>query len=101
MIAYAADSAPHIAAASSLLSKIETIILFPLMTLMGAVALLVFIYGIFEYVRNSESDTARETGKKHMMYGIIGLVVMFSALAILKIALNTVGCNIDVPGGCQ
>lgn len=101
MIAYAAGEPAHIALANSFLSKFETIILFPLMTLMGAVAFLVFMYGVFEYVRNAENETARGTGKKHMMYGVIGFVVMFSALAILKVALNTVGCNIDIPGGCQ
>ena len=90
MIAYAADGA-HVVEANRLLSKLENAILFPLMTLMLAVALLVFFYGIYEYVLNAESDEARNAGKQHMLWGIIGLLVMLSAYAILKIAAGTFG----------
>ena len=90
MIAFAADGA-HVTAAKSMLAKIESAILFPLMTLMMAVALLVFLWGMYEYVLNADDEGARSTGKMHMMYGIIGLLVMISALGILKIAAGTFG----------
>ena len=90
MIAFAADGA-HVTAAKSMLAKIESAILFPLMTLMMAVALLVFLWGVYEYVLNADDESARSTGKMHMMYGIIGLLVMISALGILKIAAGTFG----------
>jgi hypothetical protein len=90
MIAYAADGA-HVTAAKSMLAKIESAILFPLMTLMMAVALLVFLWGMYEYVLHADDEGARSTGKMHMTYGIIGLLVMISALGILKIAAGTFG----------
>ena len=90
MIAYAADGA-HVTAAKTMLAKIESAILFPLMTLMMAVAFLLFLWGAYEYVLHSDDDGARETGRIHMLYGIIGLLVMVSALAILKIAAGTFG----------
>jgi len=93
MIAYA-QSGAHIVAAQSLLAKIETFILFPLMTLMIAVALLVFLYGMYEYVLNADDESGRSTGKTHMLYGIIGLLVMVSAYAILKIAAATFGVSV-------
>jgi hypothetical protein len=98
MIAHASG---HIEASNNLLLKIEDQILFPLMTLMMAVAVLVFVFGAFEYISNADEDSAREKGKSHMMYGIIGLVIMVSALGILRIAGNTVGCDIDTIGGCR
>ncbi len=88
MIALVAYGAP-VAAAQNMLGRIEDVILFPLMTLMMAVALLVFFWGMFQYVANADNETARETGKSHMLYGVIGFVVMVSALAILKIAAGT------------
>ncbi len=94
MIAYAA-TASHVSAAQGMLAKIEDVILFPLMTLMIAVALFVFLWGLFEYVRDADNESARSTGKMHMMYGIIGLVVMVSALAILKIAAGTFGITVQ------
>ena len=90
MIAYAASTD----AAKSLLAKIEDVILFPLMTLMVSVALMLFLWGAYEYVANAESDSAHETGRTHMIYGILGLVVMLSALTLLKIAAGTFGVTI-------
>ena len=78
-------------AAKTALAKIESAILFPLMTLMMAVALLMFLWGMYEYVLNADDEGARSTGKTHMLYGVIGLFVMISALGILKIAAGTFG----------
>ena len=99
MVAFAADG-NHIAAAQGLLSKIENVILFPLLTLMMSVAFLVFLWGAYEFVANAAEEGARTEGKKHMLYGIIGLLVMLSAYAILKIAAGTIGCDFETAGGC-
>jgi Na+-driven multidrug efflux pump len=99
MIAFGAEGA-HIEAANNLLTKIESVILFPLMTLMMAVAFLVFLYGGYELVLGAGDESARSKGKTHMLWGIIGMLVMLSAFAILQIATNTVGCDINTPGGC-
>lgn len=92
-IAFAAEEA-HIVAAKGLLLKIEKVILFPLMTLMVSVALLVFLWGMYEYVANAESEEAQTKGKTHMLYGIIGMLVMISAYAILRIAAGTFGVSV-------
>ena len=80
-------------AATEFVDKLNDIILFPLITLMSGVAFLVFIYGCAVYIMNASNDTAREEGKKHIMYGIIGLLVMLSAYALLSIAANTFGLD--------
>lgn len=93
MTVFAADTAAAKAAAQSLLAKINDAIIFPLMTLMIAVALLVFLWGAFEYIANSGNDSAQSKGRQHMLYGIIGLLIMVSALSILSIAAGT----FDIP----
>lgn len=85
----------HIVVAQNLLARIESAILFPLMALMMALALLVFIWGAYEYVLHADSDEGRSKGHAHMLTGIIGLLVMLSAYAILSIATGTFG--IDMP----
>ena len=77
--------------AGNFVAKLNEVILFPLIALLSGIAFLVFIYGCIIYIFNGDSDTAREEGKKHMMYGIIGLVVMISAWGLLSIAANTFG----------
>ena len=86
-IAYAAVDAQT--TAGPFIAKIQNAILFPLISLMMGVALLVFLWGVFQYISQAESDEARKTGRKHMLFGVIGLVVMVSAYALLKIAAKT------------
>jgi hypothetical protein len=85
----------HIEAAQSMVSKIEEVILFPILSFMLALALLYFLWGAYEFVANADSDSGRDTGKTHMMYGIIGMVIMVSALAILQIAAGTFGIDVE------
>lgn len=87
MIAYAAAAD----VAQGFVDKLNQIIIYPLITLMMAVALVVFLYGCFEFIVNAGNESARAAGKKHIMWGIIGMVVMVSAYAILSIAAGTFG----------
>jgi uncharacterized membrane protein YgcG len=84
-------------AAQCLVDMVNDAILFPLIALMSAIAFLVFLWGAFQYVKNADSDAARAQGQQHMLWGVIGLLVMVSAYAILNIATGTFGLGIDVP----
>ena len=89
----------HIQQAQTFVDKVNAIILFPLITLLTSIALLMFLWGAFEFVRGADSEDARNTGRRHMLYGIIGLLIMLSAYAIIKIAASTFGvdCVLDDP----
>ncbi len=58
-----------------------------------------FIYGIFQFIKNSDSDTERETGRKNMLYGIIGMVIMISVFGIIRIVTGTIGAPDPTPAG--
>jgi hypothetical protein len=73
------------------LAKINAVILNPLITLLFAVALLVFLWGIFEFVKNSDDAKSREQGKQNILWGVIGMFIMFGVFRIIKIILATVG----------
>lgn len=64
-------------------------ILDPIIAFMFIAAFLVFVWGIVIFIKNSNNETEREKGKKHMIWGIVGLVVMFSCYTILQIIVNT------------
>ena len=81
--------------AHGLVARVNAVILFPLITLLTAVALVYFLWGGFQYVYNAGSDQKRAEGKQHMIWGIIGLLVMLSAYSILSIAANTFGIDTD------
>ncbi len=82
-----------------LLQKAVVAIVNPIIQVLFAVALVMFVYGIFEFVRGADDPTARTKGQEHMKYGLIGLFIMISVFTIIKILLNTLGITgADVPG---
>lgn len=74
---------------NSFLGRVVAQIVNPLILLMTAVAFAVFLWGIFEFVYNAGDEGARETGRKAIMWGLVGLVIMFGAYGIINIALST------------
>jgi phosphotransferase system glucose/maltose/N-acetylglucosamine-specific IIC component len=69
----------------------------PIIRLLFAVAGLVFFWGLFNYVRFSDSDEERKKGSSHMMYGIIGLFIMVAVYGIMYFLINSLG--LDRPPG--
>lgn len=83
-------------AAQCFLDKINQAVLYPLIILLMSAALLMFLYGAFKYVLSGSEITNREEGRKHMLWGLVGLFVMVSAYAILAVAANTIP-GISIP----
>jgi len=65
-------------------------ILNPIMALIFAVALVVFVYGVLTYVWGSQDGDARTLAKNSMVGGIIGMFIMLSAWGIVNLIANTV-----------
>lgn len=72
------------------LTRLADVIVNPLIRLLFAAAVIWFVWGVVVYIRSASSDSGRETGAKHIMWGIVGMVIMVSVYAIIEIALNTV-----------
>ena len=73
--------------------RVNKYILNPLILLMFGVALCVFLYGVFQFIMNSQSEEGKAEGRQHIMWGIIGMFIMMAAFAIIKILVNTLGIN--------
>lgn len=75
------------------LSKIKSEIIVPVISLLFALALVYFLWGVVQFVMNLNSPGDRETGQKHMFWGVIGLAIMLSAFGIVNFVFNTVTDN--------
>jgi len=73
------------------IAKIEAQILVPIITLLSLAAFVIFVWGVVQFMANSEDEEKRKAGQQHMIWGIIGLVIMFGANAIIAIIRQTVG----------
>ncbi len=85
-------------AANDFVKILNQEVLFPIIALLSAIALLVFVYGSVVYIFNGGNETAREKGKSHIMYGIIGLLIMVSAWGILSLVAGSIGAGAKL--GC-
>lgn len=78
---------------TSFLDKVNRIILNPVITLIFAVAFLIFFYGLFEFIRGAAKDDVREEGKRKIVYGLIGMLIMFGVYGIIRVVLGTFGIH--------
>lgn len=62
-----------------------------------ALAIVLFIWGVVQYVINDSEEGKKEKGKLFMVWGIIGLVVMTSVWGIVKVVGNTFGLKTVIP----
>ncbi|MEK7162509.1 MAG: pilin [Patescibacteria group bacterium] len=56
-----------------------------------ALATIYFVWGVTQYVRSAGDQKAFEQGKKTMIYGIIGMVIMGGAWGIVLLIKNSLG----------
>ena len=75
------------------ISNANRLIVNPLIALLFALALMFFLYGVFEFLANSDNEEKKTKGKSHMIWGIIGITIMMGVWTILNIILNTFNLN--------
>ena len=83
-------------AATDLLNKIIKVVLNPIMLVIFATGFLLFVYGFFEYMRGlnaGENNDKRKYGQQHMIWGVVGMLIMVSFNGIIALIDNTFGFN--------
>ena len=73
------------------IGNVNRVILNPIIYLLFALALVFFVYGVLEFLMGQEDEGKRTEGKSHMIWGIIGITIMFGVWALLNIILGTLG----------
>lgn len=84
-------------ATGNLINKFVTFVIDPLMLVLFAAGFMLFMLGMVEFLLSqSKGGEAQKTGKDHMIYGVIGMLIMVSVGGIIAFLANTFG--IDVSG---
>lgn len=87
MIAYGQEVDAFVEGA---IGKFVEVIINPIIILFTVVSLIVFIWGIIEFLAQGNNPEKASTGKRHMFWGIIGLFIFIASIGILRIISNTV-----------
>jgi len=77
--------------------KVNSLIINPIIILVFSIAFLIFFFGIFQFIKNAADGAKREDGKKKIMYGLIGMFIMFSAYGLVRLVLKTFGITPPSP----
>jgi len=88
---------------SQFVSKLDQFILNPILYVLFAAALIVFIWGLIEFLNglaSGETDKS-SNGKRHMLWGLIGLFIMLTAVSIITLTIYTFGGCWNGQGTCS
>lgn len=82
----------HASAATidTLLAKIDKVILNPAIGFIFALALAYFLYGVVQFLLSKEKGEIPADGKRHMLWGLVGMFIMLSAYGIINFIINTI-----------
>ncbi|MCE9541378.1 hypothetical protein K8R03_02340 [Candidatus Kaiserbacteria bacterium] len=78
-------------AATQLLNNFVKVIIDPAILIVFSLGFLAFMYGLVEFMWNLNSGEASNEGKKHMLWGIVGMLIMVSVFGIITIIDDTFG----------
>lgn len=79
------------------LGKVVVQIINPIILLLAATAFVVFVWGVFQFIAHAGEETARSEGRKAILWGLIGFVIIFGAYGIINLTLDTFGIGRSTP----
>lgn len=81
------------------LNRLNNLILNPIIGLAFTVSFAYFIYGIYRFLSVDVEDSSRKESKDAILYGMIGMVIMFSVYGLIQFVLSTFGITANDVGG--
>ena len=72
----------------NLLQKIIAQIINPAIVILVTLALVVFIWGIVQMIYGANNEEKRTQGKRHLIWGLVGLFIMLTVKGLLAIIQN-------------
>ena len=76
-----------------LINNILSNIVNPIITLMVGIAIIYFLWGAFQFIKNAESPEERKKGGMNMLWGVVGLFIMASVYGIMNLIIGTIGAK--------
>ncbi len=75
----------------TIICRIGSYIIDPLIALLMTLALVLFIWGVIQFLvnQNNGEEAKIADGKRHMIWGIVGLVIMVSVYGLMALISRT------------
>ncbi len=75
------------------MGRFVTYLINPAILVIFAAGFLLFVYGLVEFLWNLNEGGDNKEGKQHMIWGIVGMLIMVSVYGILALVTNTFGID--------
>lgn len=63
----------------------------PIILLLSAAAFVLFLYGLMRFIQTMSEGGDNKEGTRHMIWGIVGLAIIFCAYGIINFVITTFG----------
>lgn len=86
-------------AGEELLDKMITLIIDPALRVVFTLGLFLFLWGVVEFLYKLSKGEVSSEGKNHMIWGLVGMLIMVSVYGIIALIVNTFdlrGASTDV-----
>lgn len=80
-------------ALSGFIAKLVTLIIQPLVVLLLTAGVAYFIWGVAMYIFNADNADERKKATDHLIWGVVGILIMVGVIGIIRIATATFGIN--------
>ncbi|MCA9351999.1 hypothetical protein KC866_01215 [Patescibacteria group bacterium] len=87
--AYAAPSEKFI----QLMERINDNVINPIIIILFAAAFVLFTVGLYNLFGNQDNTDAMEKGKRHMVWGVVGMAIMISVFGIMRFITGSIGVS--------
>ena len=76
---------------TGVVSKIVSAIVMPVLAVVFALAVLLFIWGAAGLILNKDNPEKRVDSQQHILWGVVGMFIMVAAYGIIRFVANTIG----------
>ena len=80
-------------AGTALLDRIVTYLIDPAVKVVFTLGLFMFLWGMVEFLWALKDGKVQDTGKDHMIWGLVGMFIMVSVYGIIALIMNTLGID--------
>ena len=78
-------------AVTGVVSKIVSAVVMPVITVVFALAILLFVWGAAGLILNKDNPDKRAESQQHILWGVIGMFIMVASYGIIRFVAATIG----------